>query len=119
MRCPSSPGQGGESRPASSFWNFTHMTLRPLLLVAGAAAAWECPQESAMLLIVVDLRGREHRQLGVDRKPQMRVRGAQRALDAGRRGGAGEDEPEVAGAFRQRQQQLIRLRRNAHVVDVW
>src|SRR5213082_2418873 len=107
MRWPSSPGQGGESRPASSFWNFTHMTLRPLLLVAGAGAACECPQESAMLLIVVDLRVREHRQLGVDGKPQVRVRGAQRPLDAVRRGGTGEDEPEIARAFRQRQQQLI------------
>src|SRR3954464_9547103 len=29
MRWPSSPGQGGASRPGSSFWNFTHMTLRP------------------------------------------------------------------------------------------
>src|SRR5438874_654342 len=83
------------SRPASSFCNITHMTLRPLLLVAGAGAACECPQESAMLLIVVDLRVREHRQLGVDGKPQVRVRGAQRPLDAVRRGGTGEDEPEI------------------------
>ena len=32
MRWPSSPGHGGASSPGSSFWNFTHMTLRPLLL---------------------------------------------------------------------------------------
>src|SRR5712692_8385673 len=107
MRCPSSPGQGGASRPASSFWNFTHMTLRPLLLVAGAAGAWVCPQESAMLLIVVDLRGRKHGEFGIDGKRQPRLRGAKRGCDLLGTIGAREDEPEIAGAFWQRHQQLI------------
>src|SRR6266850_893830 len=110
MRCPSSPGQGGESRPASSFRNFTHMTLRPLVLVAGAAGAWECPQESAMSLIVVDLRRGEHREFGIDGKRQARVRGAQRVLDVAGAIGAREDEPEIARAFWQRQEQVIRFR---------
>src|SRR5437764_5170039 len=106
MRWPSSPGHGGESRPASSFWNFLQNTLRPLLLPTVTGALCECPQESAMLLIVVDLRGRDDRQLGVDGKGQARVRGAQRAVDAAGLRGAGEDEPEIARALRQRQQQL-------------
>src|ERR1700758_1808051 len=99
MRWPSSPGQGGASRPASSFWNFTHMTLRPLVLVAGAAGACECPQESAMRLIVVDLRGGQQREFLIDGKPQVRVGGAKRALDIAAGRGARENKSEVAGAF--------------------
>src|SRR3954471_23308827 len=55
MRWPSSPGHGTVSSPGSSFWNLTHMTLRPLLFVAGPDDAGELdgPQESAMEEIVV------------------------------------------------------------------
>src|ERR1700758_2911724 len=101
MRWPSSPGQGGASRPASSFWNFTHMTLRPLALVAGTAGACECPQESAMRLIVVDLRCGEQREFRINRNPQLRVGRAKRALDIGACGGARENEPEITRALGQ------------------
>src|SRR5438105_3146385 len=108
MRWPSSPGHGGASRPGSSFWNFAHITVRPLLLVDGAGAC-ECPQESAMLQIVLDLCRSEHRELSVDRDRQTRVRSAERFLDRPRRRGAREDEAEITGALRQRQQQLVGL----------
>src|SRR5712691_2377672 len=117
MRCPSSPGQGGESSPGSSFWNFAHITFRPLLLVAGAGAG-ECPQESAMPPIVVDLRRLEYGEFGIDGKPDAGVRHAQRALDLVSTAGACKDEPEIARALRQRHQHLIRFRRNADFVDV-
>jgi len=42
------------------------MTLRPLVFVDGAGAC-ECPQESAMMKIVVYLRRIEHREFRVDR----------------------------------------------------
>src|SRR4029079_13283831 len=77
IRWPSSPGQGGESRPGSSFWNLTHMTLRPLVFVDGVDAAGEGPQESAMLKIVVDLCRGEDREFGVDGKRQLRMSVAQ------------------------------------------
>ena len=72
-----------------------------------------------MLQIVVYSRRSEHREFRIDRRTQPRVRGAQRALDTAttpRR--AREDEAEIAGALRQRHQQLIRLRRDPDVVDV-
>src|ERR1700738_5701726 len=102
MRCPRSPGQGIVSSPGSSFWNFTHITLRPLVLVEapGAGNGTDGPQESAMKEIVVDLAGREHRQFRIDREHEARVREAQRLLHERRGGGAGEDEPEIARAFR-------------------
>src|SRR3954467_608976 len=96
MRWPSSPGHGGESRPGSSFWNLTHMTLRPLALVEGVDAAGDGPQESAMLKIVVDLRGREDREFGVDGKRQPGVRVGERGGHGGRVRCAREDEPEIA-----------------------
>src|SRR5262245_56034669 len=103
MRCPSSPGHGGESRPGSSFWNFLQNTLRPLLLPTMAGSLCDgCPQESAMPPIVVDLRPGDDRQFGIDRERQSRVRDAQRALDFVGHRAAGKDEPEVAGAFRKR-----------------
>src|SRR5262245_33668578 len=107
MRCPSSPGQGGESSPGSSFRNFAHITVRPLLLVEGVDAAG--PQGSAMLLIVVDRRGGKHREFrrDVERKPSVRV--AKRTFDVSRGGRAREDEPEITRSFRQRNQQLIRF----------
>src|SRR2546423_4146987 len=59
IRWPSSPGHGTVSSPGSSFWNLTHITLRPLVLVdaAGAGGTPEGPQESAMDAIVVYLTG--------------------------------------------------------------
>src|SRR5712671_1284151 len=87
MRWPSSPGHGLVSRPGSSFWNFTHMTVRPLLLVEGAEAGNEGPQESAMKKIVVHF----------ERQPRVRL--ANRALNAVGAWGAREDETEIAGAF--------------------
>src|SRR3954454_17396239 len=62
MRWPSSPGHGTVSSPGSSFWNLTHMTLRPLVLVEGPDAGAVGPQESAMKPIVVDLAGGQHRE---------------------------------------------------------
>src|SRR4051812_31238492 len=109
MRCPSSPGHGIESRPGSSFWYFTHITLRPLVFVDGTGAGVVGPQESAMGKIVLDLSGRQQRQFGVDRERETLVRGAQCALDSGGLVAAREDEPEIARPFGQRQQQLIRL----------
>src|SRR5258706_12514493 len=99
MRCPSSPGHGGESRPASSFWNFTHFTFRPLLFVAGAAGCAECPQESAMASIVVDLRSGEQREFRIDPEREARGRVAQPAIDVGRIGRPPENEPEIARAL--------------------
>src|SRR5260221_1537002 len=112
MRCPRSPGQGTESSPGSSFWNFTHLTLRPLVLVEARVAGdgADGPQESAMKTIVVDLAGREHRQCGVDREHQTGMRGAERLLDERRPRRAREDESEIARAFGQWHQQLIRFR---------
>src|SRR5260221_9281247 len=108
MRWPSGPGHGIESRPGSSFWNFTHMTLRPLVLVdAPGAGEAEGPQESAMDKIVMH----------IDREREARVRGPQRLLDERGAGRAREDEPEIARAFRQRHQQLIRLRGDLDVFD--
>src|SRR6185503_9934913 len=99
MRWPSSPGQGAESRPGSSFWNLTHITLRPLVLVDGVAGADECPQESAMLQIVVDLRGREHRELRIDREDEARVRSRERLADLAGARRAREEEAEIARAL--------------------
>src|ERR1041385_8972922 len=53
MRCPSSPGQGGTSRPGSSFWNFTQLTVRPLLLPTGAVAG--VGSHSAIVVAIVQL----------------------------------------------------------------
>src|SRR3954469_8280418 len=106
MRWPSSPGHGIESRPGSSFWNFTHITVRPLLLVEGTdAGELDGPQASAMQKIVVYF------------VRQPRVRLPQRALhvSGGRR--AREDESQIARAFGQRHQQLIRLRRDVDRLD--
>src|SRR5476651_538427 len=76
MRWPSSPGHGTVSSPGSSFWYFTHMTMRPLLLVEppGASCGAEGPQESAMERIVVYLLRREHRELCLDREDEAGVR---------------------------------------------
>ena len=38
MRCPSSPGHGGASRPGISFWNFLQNTVRPLVGPEGEEA---------------------------------------------------------------------------------
>jgi hypothetical protein len=47
IRWPSSPGQGGESRPGSSFWNFWQNTIRPLAFPEDfVGGVW--PQPSAM-----------------------------------------------------------------------
>src|SRR3954471_18087284 len=81
MRWPSSPGHGTVSRPGSSFWNLTHMTLRPLLFVEGPGAGAVGPQESAMKAIVVDLARGQHREFQVHRERQPRVRVAKRPLD--------------------------------------
>src|SRR3954471_4285881 len=62
MRWPRSPGHGTLSRPGSSFWNLTHITVRPLLLVEGAGVGVDGPQESAMEKIVVDLAGADDRE---------------------------------------------------------
>src|SRR5476649_2386469 len=118
MRWPSSPGHGTVSSPGSSFWNFTHITLRPLLLVDWAGGGAGAPQESAMLEIVMDLSGREHRQLGIDLERQVRVRRPQRPIDIARLPGAREDEAQITGAFRQRHEQLIRLRGDPDILDV-
>src|ERR1043165_1828197 len=53
MRCPSSPDQGGTSRPGSSFWNFTQLTVRPLLLPTGAVAG--VGSHSAIVVAIVQL----------------------------------------------------------------
>src|SRR4051794_13027286 len=37
MRSPSSPGQGGASRPGISFWNLLQKTIRPPLLRDGGS----------------------------------------------------------------------------------
>src|SRR4051794_12328228 len=108
MRWPSSPGHGTVSRPGSSFWNLTHMTLRPLVFVEGRGAGAVGPQESAMKPIVVDLAGGQHREFQVHRERQPRVRVAKGALDRVRAIGAREDEPEIAGPFGQRHEPLIR-----------
>src|SRR5579872_2055886 len=116
MRWPSSPGHGTVSSPGSSFWNFTHITLRPLVLVAGAEGV-AGPQESAMRRIVPQLVRRQHGEFGIDLEGEARVRLAQRALDVSRGLGAREDEAEVTGALRQRHEDLIGLRRDSHIVD--
>src|SRR5476649_1016292 len=76
MRWPSGPGQGIVSRPGSSFWYLTHMTMRPLLFVdaPGAGSGAEGPQESAMEKIVVYLPRGQQRELGIDGEHQTRVR---------------------------------------------
>jgi len=93
------------------------MTLRPLVFVDGAGAC-ECPQESAMMKIVVYLRRIEHREFRVDRAAQTRVRGAKRLFDGLRARPPREDESEIAGTLGQRQQTLIHLRRDLYVDDV-
>src|SRR5258706_14530775 len=93
------------------------MTLRPLRFVDGAAAG-ECPQESAMVKIVVYLRRIEQRELGIDRKAQVRMRGPPRLLDRRRPLGAREDESKIAGTLGKRQQALIDLRGYLHVEDL-
>src|SRR4051812_39414311 len=96
MRWPSSPGHGALSRPGNSFWNLTHITLRPLVLVdvpPGVGA--EGPQESAMEKIVMDLAGGQHRQFGIDREDQACMSVAQRSLDELGTIATREDEPEV------------------------
>src|SRR5712692_5262510 len=94
------------------------MTLRPLLFSApaGGAACEVCPQESAMVQIVVYLRRREYREFRIDGEREARVRCTQGSLDLVSAIGAREDESEVARALGQRQQQLIRLRRDSDVV---
>jgi hypothetical protein len=87
------------------------MTLRPLVFVDGVGAC-ECPQESAMVKIVVHVRGTEHPEFRVDGEVQPRVRRPQRGVHVSRAPGAREDESQVAGALRQRQQPLIRFRRD-------
>src|SRR5262249_48968254 len=100
MRWPSSPGHGGESSPGSSFRNFAHITVRPLLLVEGAAGCAEGPQGSAMVLIVVDCRAGQHREFGCDVEREARMRVAQRACDVSSGRGTREDESEIARTFR-------------------
>src|SRR5688500_9978197 len=48
MRWPISPGHGGTSRPGRSFWNLTHLTVRPLLLVIGLSSGLGGPPHIAM-----------------------------------------------------------------------
>src|SRR5580765_3617690 len=119
IRGPSSPGHGIESIAGSSFWNLTHMTLRPLVLVEapGAGNGAEGPQESAMLKIVVDLTGAEDREFWIDCEHEVRVRGAQRLFNQAGPLGTREDEPQIARAFGQRHQQLIRFGGDVDLVD--
>src|ERR1051325_1199919 len=128
MRCPSSPGHGGESRPGSSFWNFLQKTVRPDLLPTGCCEG-DGPQISAMAGLYCSPEGRRYEpatlqrgapygELWRDGETQAAVRVAQRGGDGLVRLRAREDEPEIACAFRQRQQQLVHLRRDAHIVDV-
>src|SRR5260221_8004696 len=116
MRCPSSPGHGGASRPGSSFWNFTHMTLRPLVFVDGDGAA-EGPQESAMEKIVVDLRRWKHGEIRIDREAKPRVRRAKGRFHRIGVRRAREDEAQITRPFRQRHEQLIDLRRDVKIDD--
>src|SRR5918999_5956388 len=51
MRWPISPGHGAASRPAISFWNFTHFTTRPLLLVTGLSSCPGGPPHIAIELL--------------------------------------------------------------------
>ena len=71
-----------------------------------------------MVKIVVYLRRIEQRELGIDRKAQVRMRGTQRLLDGRRPLGAREDESKIAGTLGKRQQALIDLRGDLHVDDV-
>ena len=71
-----------------------------------------------MVKIVVHLRGIEYPEFRVDGKVQPSVRGPQRGVHVSRTSGAREDESQVAGAFRQRQQPLIGFRRDLDVGDV-
>src|SRR5918993_1179461 len=50
MRCPISPGHGAASSPGMSFWNFTHFTTRPLLLVTGLSLGPGGPPHIAIAL---------------------------------------------------------------------
>src|SRR3990172_3299240 len=111
MRWPSSPGHGGPSSPGRSCWNFVQNTVRPLLFVTGGDGGVG-PQASAMRVIVA-----QHRDLGIDGEAEMRVRGAQRTIHIAAYFAPRKDEPQIAGAFRQGDEQLIGLRRHADVVD--
>ena len=72
-----------------------------------------------MLQIVVYLRGREHREFRIDdERRAARAPRAAPARTAEPRRRPREDESEVAGAFGQRHEQLIRLRGDPDVVDV-
>ena len=61
-----------------------------------------------MVKIVVHVRGTEHPEFRVDGEAQPRVRRPQRIVHVSRAPGAREDESQIAGALRQRQQPLIR-----------
>src|ERR671910_300620 len=51
MRCPISPGHGAASSPGRSFWNFTHFTTRPLLLVTVLSLGPGGPPHIAITLV--------------------------------------------------------------------
>src|SRR6185503_13184383 len=111
MRWPSSPGHGGASSPGKSFWNLVQKTVRPLLFATGGDGGVG-PQASAMRVIVT-----QHWNLGIDDKAETSVRVAQRTIHLAWPIAPRKDEPQIAGAFRQRDEQLIRLRRQPDVVD--
>src|SRR6187549_3622091 len=48
MRWPISPGHGAASRPGKSFWNLTHLTVRPLLLPIGLSTGLGGPPHIAI-----------------------------------------------------------------------
>src|SRR3954447_3723346 len=119
MRWPSSPGQGTVSKPGSSFWNFTHITFRPLVLVDAAAVSGcpEGPQESAMVAIVMHLAHREHRPLRIDGENEARMRRAQCGIDLNGMRPARENEPQVAGPLWKRNKPLVRLGGDLNLFD--
>src|SRR5436189_3884586 len=101
MRWPSSPGHGGASSPGRSFWNFVQNTVRPLLFVTGGDGGVG-PQASAIRVIVA-----QHRDLRIDREAKKSMRGAQRSIHVAGSLRPRKDEPQIAGALRQRDEELI------------
>src|SRR6266853_6864336 len=101
MRWPSSPGHGGASSPGRSFWNFVQNTVRPLLFVTGGDGGVGS-QASAIRVIVA-----QHRDLGIDGEAKKSVRGTQRLIHIARSIRPRKDKPQIAGALRQRDEQLI------------
>ena len=80
MRWPSSPGQGGASRPGSSFWNFDAEHLSPGFVRGGFRRLTARPHASAMPKLYV-FQSAPRRELGLDREREPRVRRSQRIDD--------------------------------------